>query len=88
VFITHAQLSVFQKSAISDHVRYTLSPEAVAEDGVFRHPYLVRRDFALVGEQDGLPLPEFAICHTPLPADFCTCGRYALFEMESEEDWS
>src|SRR5262249_10591630 len=65
----------------------TLSPEAVEEDSVFRHPYLVRRDYALVGEQDWLPLPEFAICHTPLPADFCTCGRYALFEMAREEDW-
>jgi hypothetical protein len=66
----------------------TLSREAIEEDGVFRHPYLVRRDFALVGEQDLLPIPEFAICHTPLPAHFCTCGRYALFERESEEGWA
>jgi hypothetical protein len=66
----------------------TLSPEAIEEDGLFCHPYLVRRDFALVGEQNWLPLPQFAVCHTPLPADFYTCGRYALFAMESEEVWS
>jgi hypothetical protein len=66
----------------------TLSPEAVEEDGVFRHPYLVPRDLARVGEQEWLPLPEFAICHTPLPADFCTCGRYVLLEREGEEDWA
>jgi hypothetical protein len=66
----------------------TLSPEAIEEDGLFCHPYLVRHDFALVGEQDWLPLPQFAVSHTPLPADFCTCGRYALFAMESEEVWS
>jgi len=27
------------------------------------------------------------VCHTPLPANFCTCGRYALFEAESEALW-
>ncbi len=62
----------------------TLFPETIVEDGVFRHPYLMRRDYARVGEQDRLPMPAFAICHTPLPANFCTCGRYALFELESE----
>ena len=30
----------------------TLSPEAVEEDGVFRHPYLLRCDFALVADED------------------------------------
>ena len=65
----------------------TLSPEAVEEDGVFRHPYLVPLDLGRVGDEEWLPIPEFAICHTPLPADFCTCGRYAFFAMESEEDW-
>jgi hypothetical protein len=67
-----------------------LSPEAVEEDGVFRHPYLVPRDLGRVGDQDWLPLPEFAVCHTPLPAHFCTCGRYVLFasDEESEELWS
>ena len=66
----------------------TLCPETIEEDGVFRHPYLVRRDYALVGDQDPLPIPEFAVCHTPLPAHFCTCGRYALFELESEDIFS
>jgi hypothetical protein len=68
----------------------TLSLEAVAEDGVFRHPYLLRCDFALVADEDRLPLPHFAVCHTPLPANFCTCGRYALFasEEDSEVRWS
>ena len=68
----------------------TLSPEAVEDDGVFRHPYLVPRDLGCVGDQDWLPLPEFAVCHTPLPANFCTCGRYVLFasDEESEELWS
>ncbi len=65
----------------------TLSPEAVEEDGVFRHPYLVRRDFARVADQYLLPLPEFAVCHTSLPAHFCTCGRYVLLEAESEALW-
>ena len=37
----------------------TLSPEAVEEDGVFCHPYLLRCDFALVADQDLLPLPHF-----------------------------
>jgi hypothetical protein len=62
----------------------TLSLEAVEEDGVFRHPYLLRCDFALVADEDQLPLPHFAVCHTPLPANFCTCGRYALFVSEEE----
>ena len=68
----------------------TLSPEAVEDDGVFRHPYLVPRDLGRVGDQDWLPLPEFAVCHTPLPANFCTCGRYALFacDEDSEALWS
>jgi len=48
---------------------------------------LLRRDFALVADQDPFPTPHFAVCHTPLPADFCTCGRYALFEAESEAPW-
>jgi hypothetical protein len=62
----------------------TLSSEAIEEDGVFRHPYLLRHNVALVTDQDLLPIPHFSMCHTPLPADFCTCGRYALFEAESE----
>jgi hypothetical protein len=68
----------------------TLSPETLEEDGVFRHPYLLRCDFAFVTDEDLLPLPHFAVCHTPLPANFCTCGRYALFECaeESEAFWS
>jgi hypothetical protein len=66
----------------------TLSPEAVEEDGEFRHPYLLRRDFALVADQDPFSPPHFAVCHTPLPANFCTCGRYALFEAEIEALWS
>ena len=45
-------------------------------------------DFALVANQDLLPIPQFAVCHTPLQANFCTCGRYALFEVESEALWS
>lgn len=65
----------------------TLSPEAIEEDGVFRHPYLVPRDYAGIAEQDWLPIPEFAICHTPLPAYFCTCGRYIFLEADSEESW-
>jgi hypothetical protein len=65
----------------------TLSPKAIEADGVFRHPYLVRRNFALVSDQDWLPIPEFVVCHTALPANFCTCGRYALFEMASAESW-
>ena len=68
----------------------TLSPETVAEDGVFRHPYLLRCDFALVADEDLLPLPHFAVCDTPLPANFCTCGRYALFERDEDGEglWS
>src|SRR6266436_6763805 len=66
----------------------TLCPEVVEEDGVFRHPYLVPCNVALVGEQDWLPIPAFALCHTPLPAYFCTCGRYALFALESEASWA
>lgn len=66
----------------------TLSLEAIEEDGMFRHPYLVRHNLALVADQDWLPMPQFAVCHTPLPANFCTCGRYALFEEESEALWS
>ena len=62
----------------------TLSPEAIKEDGVLRHPYLLRCDFALVADEDLLPRPHFTVCHTPLPADFCTCGRYALFEMDHD----
>ena len=65
----------------------TLSPEAVEEDGVFRHPYLVPRDLGRVGDEEWLPLPEFAICHTPLPADFCTCGRFVFCEEDSEDSW-
>ena len=42
----------------------TLSPETIEEDGVFRHPYLVQHDFALVADQEPLPLPQFAVCHT------------------------
>jgi len=64
----------------------TLSLETVEEDGVFRHPYLVPRDFGRVGDQDWLPLPELAVCHTPLPANFCTCGRYAFFTADDVED--
>jgi len=68
----------------------TLSLEAVKEDGVFRHPYLLRCDFALVADEDLLPLPHFAVCHTPLPANFCTCGRYALFALDADSEalWS
>ena len=68
----------------------TLSPETVEDDGVFRHPYLVPRDLGRVDDQDWLPRPEFAVCHTPLPANFCTCGRYALFEYDEESEalWS
>src|SRR5919109_488781 len=62
----------------------TLSPEALDEDGVFRHPYLVPHTFARVADQEPLPRPQFAVCHTPLPADFCTCGRYALFAVDTE----
>jgi hypothetical protein len=65
----------------------TLSPEAITEDGVFRHPYLVRCDFALVADEDPLPRPHFTVCHTPLPADFCTCGRYALFAVDRDALW-
>ena len=67
----------------------TLSPEAVEEDGVFRHPYLLRCDFAFVTDEDPLPAPHFAVCHTPLPANFCTCGRYVLLEgdEDSEAGW-
>lgn len=66
----------------------TLSPEAVEEDGVCRHPSLVRRDFACVADQDLVPIPEFAVCHTSLPAHFCTYSRYVLFAMASAEIWS
>jgi len=62
----------------------TISPEAIEEDGVFRHPYLVPRDYARVADLDLLPLPEFAICRTSLPAHFCTCSRYALLECEAD----
>ena len=62
----------------------TLSPETVEEDGVFRHPYLVSCNVALVADHDLLPLPQFAVCHTPLPANFCACGRYALFECDED----
>jgi hypothetical protein len=65
----------------------TLSPEAIEEDGVFRHPYLVPHNFARVADQEPLPRPPFVVCHTPLPADFCTCGRYALFAVASEALW-
>jgi hypothetical protein len=65
----------------------TLSPEAIEEDGVFRHPYLVSQDLGRVGDQERLPLPEFAICRTPLPAYFCSCGRYAFFTEDSEDSW-
>jgi hypothetical protein len=64
----------------------TLSPETVEEDGVFRHPYLVPCNVALVADEDLLPLPQFAVCHTPLPANFCTCGRYALFEWDEDSE--
>jgi hypothetical protein len=48
---------------------------------------VLRRDFALVTDQAPFSPPHFAVCHTPLPANFCTCGRYALFEAESEALW-
>jgi hypothetical protein len=68
----------------------TLSPETVEEDGVFRHPYLVPCNVTLLAADDPLPIPQFALCHTDLPADFCTCGRYALFaeDEDEEECWS
>ena len=65
----------------------TLSPEAVEEDGMFRHPYLVPRDLGSLGDQEWVPLPEFAIYRTPLPAYFCTCGRYAFCAKDSEDSW-
>ena len=66
-----------------------LSPEAVAEDGMFRHPYLVPWNATLLAADEPLPLPQFAICHTDLPAAFCTCGRYVLVaeEEDSEALW-
>ena len=64
----------------------TLSPEIVEEDGVFRHPYLVPCNVALIADEDLWPLPQFAVCHTPLPANFCTCGRYALFEWDEDSE--
>ena len=64
----------------------TLSPEAVEEDGVFRHPYLVPCNVTGVADDDPLPLPEFAVCHTPLPADFCTCGRYVFCEDDEDSE--
>ena len=50
--------------------------------------WIVPRDYAGVAEQDRFPLPEVAVCHTPLPAYFCTCGRSIFFEAESEESWN
>jgi hypothetical protein len=64
----------------------TLDPEAIEEDGVFRHPSLVPCNVALVADQDWLPLPPCAVCHTAFPANFCTCGRYALFVGDEESE--
>jgi hypothetical protein len=49
----------------------TLSPEALEEDGVFRHLYLIPCNVTLVADQDWLLLSQFAVCHTSLPANFC-----------------
>ena len=45
-------------------------------------------DGAVIGSASAATISDFAVCHTPLPANFCTCGRYALFEVESEALWS
>jgi len=65
----------------------TLSPEAIEEDGVFRHPYLVPRDYADIAEQDWLTHP--GICHLPhVPSGlFLHLWRYIFLEADSEESW-
>jgi hypothetical protein len=66
----------------------TLSYETMAEDEVFQHPYLVRWDLVTLSDAMEIPWPRFALCRTALPALFCTCGRYMLFEPdEGETPW-
>ena len=45
----------------------TLSPGAVEEDGVFRHPDLVPRDVGRVGDQDWLPRQSLPDATRPFP---------------------
>jgi hypothetical protein len=65
----------------------TLSWDLIA-DGVLCHPYLEAIDLRGVSADAPLPTRHFAICETPLPADFCTCGRYMLFVPDDDEDCS
>ncbi len=64
----------------------TLSHQTLADDAVFRHPYLVRWDLAALGDAALIPQPHFALCVTPLPALFCTCGRYLFLEPDEEDE--
>jgi hypothetical protein len=63
----------------------TLSYDTLATDDAFTHPYLVRWDLATLGDADAIPWPRFALCVTPLPAFFCTCGRYLFCEPDDED---
>jgi hypothetical protein len=63
----------------------TLDYETLAEDEAFRHPYLIAWNLATLGDADVIPTPRFALCVTPLPALFCTCGRYLFLDPDEEE---
>jgi len=55
-----------------------LEPEWVRA-GRFRHPRVVPPLLAVWDGSLPIPYPDLPVCETRLPANFCTCGCYALF---------
>jgi hypothetical protein len=62
-----------------------LLPRIVALQGRFTHTFYTRLlpDGQTPEEQ---ALARFTVCETPLPANFCTCGLYMLFEDDAVPD--
>lgn len=63
------------------------SPMLIVDDqticyGVFRHYTYTRCITMLDASSDDDISPERKICETRLPADFCRCGVYMLFEQD------
>ncbi len=62
-----------------------LLPRLVVAQGTFRHTFTepLLADAETPGD---LALVRFRVCETPLPALFCTCGRYMLFVDDALPD--
>jgi hypothetical protein len=60
-------------------------PRLVVQQGVFRHT-VCRRLLPEARNADDNAVVAFELCETTLPALFCTCGVYALFEDDALPD--